>query len=112
LNRVVSIEPTKQGAQIGRLYDMAYPMRIDVLRSVAEAAGTAMAPEADQFEGAPTDDLIVDIGSQPSATPMDAGNYSRSWARPTFRDSFPEAPVKTNAITLWLKGRRSKLAMT
>ena len=95
---------------------MAHPMRIDVLRSVAEAAGLTMAPEADQFDGDPLEGdnggLIVNIGSQVQATSMDGGNYSRSWARPTFRDSFPEAPRRANAISVWLTSRRTRIIST
>jgi len=85
---------------------MAHGMRIDVLKSVAEAAGVAMAPGTDQFEAAP-DDLIVDITAPSKQTLMDGGNYSRSWARPLFRDTFPEKAPKANAIKLWLSGRKT-----
>lgn len=87
---------------------MAHPVRIDVLKSVVEAAGMAMAPAADQFEDEPNP-FIVDIGSQAPATSMDAGNYSRSWARPMFRDSFPETPSRPSTIKLWLTGRRARV---
>ena len=86
---------------------MAHPMRINVLRSVVEAAGVAMAPATDQFEGEP-DSLIVDIGSQAPVTMMDGGNYSRSWARPLFRDGFPQVPARPS-IRVWLTGRRSRM---
>lgn len=90
---------------------MASGIRFDVLKSVAEAAGLSLAPGADQFEGEP-EPLIVDIAAPPPQTTTDAGNYSRSWARPIFRDSFPEQPQKENAITLWLKGRRTRIVPT
>lgn len=90
---------------------MAHPLRIDVLRSVAEAAGMTMAPASDQFEGEP-DHLIVDIGSAAPAVSMDAGNYSRSWARPLFRDSFPEVKPRRNALKVWLTGRRTRIIST
>ena len=90
---------------------MAHPMRIDVLRSVAEAAGMTMAPASDQFDAEPNE-LIADIGAQTPPVSMDAGNYSRSWARPLFRDNFPESKPRTSAITLWLKGRRTRIIST
>jgi hypothetical protein len=90
---------------------MAHPMRIDVLKSVAEAAGLAMAPGSDQFEGEP-DAPIVDIAAPSLPVSMDAGNYSRSWARPLFRDTFPEETPRLRAMADWLKGRRSRVVAT
>ena len=90
---------------------MASGLRFDVLKSVAEAAGLSMAPGSDQFEGEP-EPLIVDIAAPAPLMTTDAGNYSRSWARPIFRDGFPEKPHKENAITLWLKGRRTRVITT
>ncbi len=90
---------------------MANGLRFDVLKSVAEAAGLSMAPGADQFEGEP-EPMIVDIAAPAPNTTTDAGNYSRSWARPIFRDGFPEKPQKENAITHWLKGRRTPFIPT
>ena len=90
---------------------MAHLVRIEALRSVVEAAGLAMAPAADQFEAEP-DRLIVDIGAQTPSISMDAGNYSRSWARPLFRDSFPEVPSRPSTIKLWLTGRRTRVVAT
>ena len=95
---------------------MAHGLRIDALKSIAEAAGVAMAPGSDQFEGEPEafipEALIVDISKAAPQVPMDAGNYSRSWARPLFRDTFPEKPAKANYIKLWLTGRRSRIVPT
>lgn len=90
---------------------MAHGMRYDVLKSVAEAAGLSMAPGADQFEGEP-EPLIVDIAAPAVQSMTDAGNYSRSWARPIFRDHFPDKPQRENAITLWLRGRRTRIVAT
>lgn len=90
---------------------MANGLRFDALKSVAEAAGLAMAPATDQFEGEP-EPLIVNIAAPAPQTTMDAGNYSRSWARPIFRDGFPETPARPSAITLWLKSRRARVVPT
>jgi len=96
-------------------------LRIEVLRSVAEAAGVTMAPGTDQFEGDALDgdrtdfipeSLIVDISAPSRHVSMDAGNYSRSWARPLFRDTFPEKQPKTAFIKLWLTGRRGRTVPT
>jgi hypothetical protein len=84
---------------------MAKTMRIDVLRSAVEAAGVAMAPSADQFDGEPASP-VVSAAAIPEAG-MDAGNYSRSWARtleaaPAVR----AAPAETNgSLWQWLAGR-------
>lgn len=82
-------------------------MRIDALRSAVEAAGVAMAPSADQFEGEPTP-MIVDFGTEAvSAKPAasDAGNYSRSWARPVFVNGFPHNEPAQAGFKQWFTAR-------
>lgn len=54
-------------------------MRIDKLKSAVEAAGVTMAPASDQFD------------PEPETVEMDAGNYSRSWATPGFRQGFAKS---------------------
>ena len=89
------------------VYAMAHPMRIDALRSAVEAAGVAMAPSSDQFEGEPGG-LIVDIAPEGRAPAMDAGNYSRSWARPAFRDGFARAEPQSGVFKQWLAWTRTQ----
>ena len=75
---------------------MARHMRMDTLKSAVEAAGVAMAPAADQFDG-------EQAGTrQPE---VDAGNYSRSWASPTFRQGFEKPAARPNKLKSWFSGR-------
>jgi hypothetical protein len=85
---------------------MSQPIRIDALRSAVEAAGMAMAPSSDQFAAEP-DGLIVDIAPVATASAtMDAGNYSRSWARPGFRDGFARTEPQPSLFKQWFSWTR------
>lgn len=78
---------------------MAKPhMRIESLRSAVEAAGVAMAPASDQF-----------LAAEPAA-PVDAGNYSRSWAAPRFKPVFSEP--RAAGLFQWLSVRRARAMST
>ncbi len=68
-------------------------MRIDNLRSAVEAAGVTMAPSSDQFD------------PEPEAVEVDAGNYSRSWATPSFRHGFDKAAPRANKLKDWFAVR-------
>ena len=87
---------------------MALPIRIDALKSAAEAAGVAMAPSSDQFEGEP-EGLIVDMAPEGRApATIDAGNYSRSWARPGYRDGFARTEPQSSVFKQWLAWTRAQ----
>jgi hypothetical protein len=80
---------------------MAHDMRLTTLKSAVEAAGVAMAPSSDQFEGeAPhLAQAAPDRGGRPSE---DAGNYSRTWARPVFREGFDTVhPARQKTLRQW-----------
>jgi hypothetical protein len=84
---------------------MANKMRIESLKSVAEAAGFAMAPSADQFDAEP-DLTAVDETVAEAGQGMDAGNYSRSWARPRYRSGFEERMTSRHRLlTHWFQAR-------
>ena len=61
---------------------MNHSMRIDSLRSAAEAAGVSMAPGDDEFDAQPDTPVAVELAPVERVRSMDAGNYSRSWAVP------------------------------
>ena len=68
---------------------MAQHTRIDKLKSAAEAAGVAMAPAPDQFEG--------EIFRMVS---VDPGNYSRSWVSTVSQTSL-KAQVRRDKLKQW-----------
>lgn len=86
---------------------MARQMRIETLKSAVEAAGVAMAPAPDQFDGDP-----AASGGGPRAPEMDAGNYSRSWASPNFRSGFDKPAARPNKLKSWFSGRWMRPAST
>ncbi len=84
---------------------MANKMRIDSLKSAAEAAGYAMAPSADQFDDVPALSAAAEMTTEASQG-MDAGNYSRSWARPRYRSGFEQRmTARHRLLTHWLQVR-------
>jgi hypothetical protein len=80
---------------------MVHQMRIDKLKSAVKAAGVAMAPAADQFNAEP------ERHSAPPA--VDPGNYSRSWATPTYRVGFDQAITQPNKLKGWFSMRWPRL---
>jgi hypothetical protein len=75
-------------------------MRIETLRSTVEAAGLAMAPSADQFDS----EIKSVEATNPILVPMDAGNYSRSWA--VVKSALAPTPA-AGSLWHWLAGRRA-----
>jgi hypothetical protein len=84
---------------------MAHQMRINALKSAIEAAGVAMAPAADQFNGEPS-------SSGQAAPDVDAGNYSRAWASPRYRNGFEQSASRPNKLKGWFSSRWSRALST
>ena len=81
---------------------MAYHIRIDSLKTAAEAAGVAMAPSSDQFDGEP---VTTAEGALVVTAQADAGNFSRSWASPLYRQDFEPALRKPAKLKTWFSIR-------
>ena len=61
---------------------MNHSMRIDSLRSAAEAAGVSMAPGDDEFDVQVETPVAAELAPVERDRGMEAGNYSRSWSSP------------------------------
>ena len=79
---------------------MANYMRMDNLRSAVEAAGLAMAPAADQFDGEP-----AAVERDAAASGTDTVNYSGAWTHARLREGFEAAAP---SLRHWLQLRWSR----